>query len=103
MALLDGSHELSDTSTATPIVVNPDPSQEQLQSAIRSVILGFGSFAAALGFTKVAGGLDLLLQIVGPIAMLVSIVMSQLNTRASHAQKVTMAQATPNAVAVVKS
>ena len=93
---------MTDVTPATPIVVPATPASDQLASGLRSVILGLGVIATTLGATKFAGTLNGLLEAAGPIAAVVSVVWSQWNAHSQHAQKVTMANAAPDSVAVVK-
>lgn len=93
---------MSNLPPSTPIMVNPYPTQDQIAAGIRQTILILGSVAGALGAAKVAGELNTLLVIVGPIAALISFVLGQLHTRSASKKLAITAAAAPNAVAQVK-
>lgn len=85
-----------------PIVVNATPTQDQLAAGLRQLLLALSSIASVLGYTKVAGELSAALTIVGPVAMIITIVLGQIYTRRASQKLIITATAAPDSVAVVK-
>lgn len=93
---------MSNDSSATPILVDATPGPAQLAAGIRQGILALASILTAMGFSHAAGDVSLLLQFVGPIAMVVVFVLGQLKTRSTATKLATVAAAAPNSTAIVK-
>jgi hypothetical protein len=88
--------------TDPPIVANASPVPEQMASALRQLILALASIATALGYSKAAGDLSLVLDVLGPLAAVIVIVLGQLKTRKASQNTATLAAAVPDSIAVVK-
>lgn len=88
--------------TVPPIIANASPVPEQLAAALRQLILALAMVATALGYSKAAGDLNLVLQVIGPFAAVVSIILGQLKTRVASQNTAKLAAAVPNSIAVVK-
>lgn len=93
---------MADPNLTTPIMVDATPGPAQIQAAIRQAILAAGGVLSALGFAHAAGNVSLALQFVGPISIVVSFVIGQINTRETAKKATIMAHSTSNSIAVVK-
>jgi hypothetical protein len=72
--------------TPTPVIVNANPAQENVESLVRQILLVAAGVASALGYSGVAGKFGALLGMAGPIAGLIVIVIGQLKTfKLAHA------------------
>lgn len=88
---------------AQPIMVDASATPAQVQAGIRQLILSLSAAASALGFSHVAGQLDLALQFVGPIAWTLVFVLGQLHTRSQAKKLAITADAAPAEVAQIKA
>lgn len=84
--------------THVPVEVPATATADQLQAAFRVLLTALGGFAVGRGWLteELASALAGILLIVWPL------VWSQLKARSSHAKLVTVANAAPDSVAVVK-
>lgn len=93
---------MTDYTPPPPIVVNGTPNAEQLAAGLRYVIMLLGGAASAVGAGHLAGQLNALLVIVGPIAAIIAFIWGQVVTRKSSQAKTIMAAALPDSVAKIK-
>lgn len=88
--------------TPTPIVVNASPAQAQLTSAVRSFVAAVGVAAGVLGYQHASVWIGQAALVAGPAITLAAVILGQIHIRKAEQQKATMANALPDAVAVVK-
>ncbi len=86
----------------SPIVANANPTPDQIATGLRQFVLIVAPVLTTLGYAKLAGELNSLLVIVGPIATIVVFIWGQLHSRQNAKDKATLAAAAPDSVGVVK-
>ena len=87
-----------------PIVVRCTPTVEQIQAGLRQAVSALGLIAGTLGYAGLFpdSRVNMLMAMTGPVAWAISTAFGQYATWRSGREKATMAQATPDAVAVIK-
>lgn len=83
------------------IKVPESPTPAQIEAGIRQAVTILGAIAGTVGAAKLAGHLNEVLLIVGPLSSIIAIVWGQLFTRSQAKKLAVVAEAAPNAVAVV--
>lgn len=89
--------------TDVPIQVNATPTKDQIEVAIRQIVLALGPVMTLVGYAGWAGAANVILAVAGPVATVVVFVWGQLYTRSRSKKMTVMAEASPNSVAQVKS
>lgn len=84
---------------SAPVVVNGSPSAVQIEAGIRQLIMIVGSVAAAFGAKGMAGDLNGVLAIVGPLATVVAFIWGQMATRSKAKAAITIANMLPDSKA----
>lgn len=88
--------------SGSPIVVSATPAPDQLVVALRQLFTVLGTSATALGATHLGSWLGQAAVVVGPLVTVAVLVMGQLHQRHQSTKLAAMANALPDAVAVVK-
>lgn len=83
------------------IVVPPSPAAGQIEAGIRQAVTVLGTILGMAGLAKLAGSLNDLLLVVGPLSSIIAIVWGQLYTRSQSEKLAIVAKAAPDTVAIV--
>lgn len=85
-----------------PIEVHSTPTPAQIEAGFRQAVVALGAIAGTLGYAGVAGKLNVVLAVAGPISALIAFLWGQAITRSKAQEAAAMAAQLPDEIAKLK-